>query len=720
MSVIEAPQRDKTRPQAACAAHPTEPTFATTGTRFGELCIWRTEHDTLGTPDATPTTHYSNAKVVLVGDTGVGKSGLGKVLAGEPYEPTDSTHGRKIWRLNADTVEEAGQSTDRETYLWDLAGQPGYRLVHQLHLNDTAVALVVFDARSEIDPFAGVRHWTLALRQAARLDSLGYSTVKVLVAARGDRGGTPVGKSRLDRFLETHEFDMYIQTSARDGWGVSELLSYIEAHIPWRQLPRVSSTDLFTSIRGFLSAEREAGRLLSQEDDLHRAFIAKTELADAKDEFSTCVGRADSRGLIKRLSFGGLVLLQPELLDAYASALVNAAKDEPDGMGSISEDAALKADFPMSPSERLADRDAERLLLIATVEDLLRHEIALKEMGEDGAYLVFPTQFTRAQPDVADLPQRAAVISFEGPVQHAYATLVVRVAHSGFFTVAKMWHKAATFSHDGGECGFMIDEHRDGHGFLTLMFDEKTTAETRGQFESFVLRHLRRRAASETVSVRQIFNCSGCSWEIPEDLVARMREVERSILTCPVCSASTQISAEKDEPKASRASLLQMNRSADIGTERAAARAALVGKEQTGDYDVFLAHNSSDAGAVNDLYERLRERGIHPWLDRKAIPPGSWFQQVIQEAIPQVRAAAIVLGPDGIGQWQMLELRSFISQCVTRNMPTIPVFLPDVTSIPKELAFLAELNPVRFTREVSEADALDRLVWGITGEIPPE
>ena len=44
---------------------------------------------------------YGNAKVVLLGDTGVGKSGLGLVLSGQPYQPTDSTHGRNVWTLDA-------------------------------------------------------------------------------------------------------------------------------------------------------------------------------------------------------------------------------------------------------------------------------------------------------------------------------------------------------------------------------------------------------------------------------------------------------------------------------------------------------------------------------------------------------------------------------------------------------------------------------------------
>ena len=54
--------------------------------------------------------------------------------------------------------------------LWDLAGQPGYRLIHQLHLNEVAVALIVFDSRSETDPFSGVKYWARALAQARQLE----------------------------------------------------------------------------------------------------------------------------------------------------------------------------------------------------------------------------------------------------------------------------------------------------------------------------------------------------------------------------------------------------------------------------------------------------------------------------------------------------------------------------------------------------------------------
>ena len=100
-----------------------------------------------------------------------------------------------MWTFdNEDTALEGGRSERRETLLWDLAGQPGYRLVHQLHLNDVSVAMVVFDAKSEVDPFAGVRHWSRALSTAAH--PAGTKLKRILVAARSDRGGTGVGPER--------------------------------------------------------------------------------------------------------------------------------------------------------------------------------------------------------------------------------------------------------------------------------------------------------------------------------------------------------------------------------------------------------------------------------------------------------------------------------------------------------------------------------------------
>jgi hypothetical protein len=143
-------------------------------------------------------------------------------------------------------------------------------------------------------------------------------------------------------------------------------------------------------------------------------------------------------------------------------------------------------------------------------------------------------------------------------------------------------------------------------------------------------------------------------------------------------------------------------------------------KEQlvSDNFDVFLAHNSSDKPLIEIICLKLKERGLKPWLDIEQIPPGRWFQDVIQDTIKKISSAAIFISNNGLGRWQVVELRTFISQCVERKMPVIPVLLPGVDSLPSELVFLNEFNWVKFKNDVYEDNIIDNLVWGITGKHP--
>jgi hypothetical protein len=134
-------------------------------------------------------------------------------------------------------------------------------------------------------------------------------------------------------------------------------------------------------------------------------------------------------------------------------------------------------------------------------------------------------------------------------------------------------------------------------------------------------------------------------------------------------------------------------------------------------FDVFLAHNSKDKPEVQIIAGKLKQLGLNPWLDIEQIPPGRWFQEVIQQAIGVVKSAAVFIGPSGLGKWQALELQAFISQCVKADLPVIPVLLPGVDNIPENLPFLQQLNWVKFN-EIDDVEALNNLVWGIKGEKP--
>ena len=700
------------------ALHPKGDMLATLGKHSTDVFLWALDLTQLSRASASlDTVHYVNAKVVLVGDSGVGKSGLGLVLAGEPFVLTESTHGRHVWTVDTREISrDDGRTETHEILLWDLAGQPGYRLIHQLHLDEVTVALVVFDARSETDPFAGVQYWDRALRQAQYVQGdIALPLKKFLVAARADRGGIGVSTQRVQSVEQGLGFVGFYETSAKEGRHITELKAAIFEAIDWEHLPRVSSTRLFHEIKAFLVKEKEAGQLMSTVNGLYRLFLAREEASAETEQlgaqFETCIGRIESAGLIKRLSFGNLVLLQPELLDAYASALINAVKDEPDGLGSITEERVHLGRFRMPDDERLVDKEQEKLLMFSMIEDLLRRELALREES----FLVFPSQSTRENPDLPDPEGKSIIFTFEGSVLSIYATLAVRLSNSGLFTKKELWKNAVTYTaRVGGTCGMWLKEVDEGKGELTLFFDRMANEQTCFDFEVYVQAHLLRRAPPESIHRRRLYVCSKCNTIIPDPIVQARKERGFNWLLCPVCGTRLPLlDREERLPGVPVSRLIEMDHAADRQRERSASASMLQGKIATDDFDVFLCHHPVDKPAVKQIGERLKDRGILPWLDEWELRPGLPWQRLLEGQIEQIKTAAVFVGKEGIGPWQRQELDAFLREFVDKGCPVIPVLLPDAPKEPDLPIFLRGITWVDFRTQ--DPDPLEQLIWGVTG-----
>ena len=700
--------------------HPTLPILATLGEKEKSIRIWDLDINTILSNHSSTSPSYTNAKVVLLGDSGVGKSGLGLVLSNQSFAVTESTHARHVWNFDKQEVElVSGRKENRETLLWDLAGQPGYRLIHQLYLNEVAVALVVFDARSETDPFAGVYHWDRALRQAQSIQgSSALPLKKILVQARVDRGSVGVSSERIQALMDECGFDAYFATSAKEGHHIVDLREAICDAIDWDALPKISSTQLFQNIKAFLIAEKETGRHLSTVDDLYNTFLKSKDAPDDKEnlyaQFETCIGRVEAAGLIKRLSFGKFVLLQPELLDIYASALINNVRDEPDGLGNIEEERVRKGDFHIPQDERLKNKEHEELLLIAMIEDLLRRELALRE----DALLIFPSQSTRENPDLPELEGKAVVFDFEGPILNIYTTLAVRLSYSGHFRKKALWKNAITYTAAvGGVCGMSLHNIDEGRGSLTLFFNkvEAASEETRFNFEEFIQAHLQRKAIPGTFKRRRIFTCSECGFVVSDQLIRIRNERGFDWLDCPGCNDNRILLLDRQARIAATPSqhILEMDRAADTQRDREAAKTTIQGKEVTMDFDVFLCHNGIDKPAVKKIGEQLKEQGLLPWLDVWELRPGLPWQRALEEQIEHIKAAAVFVGKDGMGPWQQLELEAFLREFVHRGCPVIPVLLDYAPKEPQLPIFLRGMTWVDFRKPDSEP--MENLIWGITG-----
>ena len=271
---------------------------------------------------APPVLAYVTARVVLVGDSGVGKTALGWRLARGEFKQHPSTHGQQFWPLGQlGRAREDGAQC--EAILWDLAGQPDYRLTHGLFLDDADLALILFDPTTPENPLRTAEFWLKQLRGARPAESLPSATPTpgtreaaegrshcpvILVAARADRGEGWLSADELATFCEFHGIEALHVTSALTNEGVPELLERMRALIAWDRQPATVTNDTFKRIRNrmFTLKESPVEQILVTPAELR----ARLETEDsgwriADDELTTAIGHLATHGHVTQLTSKG-------------------------------------------------------------------------------------------------------------------------------------------------------------------------------------------------------------------------------------------------------------------------------------------------------------------------------------------------------------------------------------------------------------------------------
>ncbi len=190
--------------------------LATLGEKDTIIRIWELD-EALLLGQAQESVNYTTAKLVLVGDSGVGKTGLGWRLAHGEFKEHASTHGQQFWPITELGLKRK-DGTECEAVLWDLAGQHAYRQIHSIFLENVAAALVLFDPSNRQEPLKGVQFWLEQLKGKGQLPPV------VLVGARVDVSPPALSQQEFDQFCQRYGIrGGYISTSAKRGEGLDEL-----------------------------------------------------------------------------------------------------------------------------------------------------------------------------------------------------------------------------------------------------------------------------------------------------------------------------------------------------------------------------------------------------------------------------------------------------------------------------------------------------------------
>lgn len=536
-------------------SHPTSVTFSpddsrlVVGTRQGLIYIYRL-NKLKAIAVAEPSRRYSNAKVVLIGESGAGKTTLAHRLISDDYVKTESTHGMNVWHLDLpDTKSDSPPTTnegpviEREALLWDLAGQEDYRLIHQLYLEETALALLLVNPQKD-DPFAEAGDWLKALSMAVSSNDRQREVVKLLVATRKDVGGMKVSQQKIDRFLQEHGFAGFLETSAKrgdlcsdsmNGNQPSALKQLIAQHIPWDQLPWTSTPRLLAELKNALVALRDDGdiRLLRFAELAQRLEQALPNEAITEADMRTAVTLLANHGLLRPLKFGDLVLLRPELLNGYAAAVIRAARCHQDEIGCVSEEAVFSDDFDFTGVERLLHRPDEELLLRALLQMLLDSSLCMREC-EDGQWLlIFPSQYRRDR-NIPKYPEIFVSYTFSGELQSIYTRLVVRLWYSRSFDQKELWQNAAEFTTSTGKTiGVVFEKLGDGAGQISVFFETGVPDEMKVVFIEFVHRHLAKHDRELRRQRRYVCECGVPVTDLT--MVQKRQDMGKDFITCQGC-----------------------------------------------------------------------------------------------------------------------------------------------------------------------------------------
>lgn len=482
---------------------------------------------------------YTNAKVLLVGDTNAGKTGLTHRLAVGEWKPSeDSTVGAWSTQLSLKPAT-AEPGVDREIWLWDFGGQADQRLIHQLYMDRTALILLLFNADQE-DVLPGLRDWQTALRRCVNEEIPHF-----LVAGRIDTG-FKASRGKLQAFAKEQGL-AYHETSAKSGDGCNELRAAMITGIPWAQMEKRTSPRIFKLIKDEILKLRDEGQVLHTFKELRELLWRRLpdEPRFTDETLQTVIGLLDGPGVVKELEYGTYILLAPEWVNAYAQAVIRTLRSAENDLGvlplrsiaegkliyqSIGRDGVPVAMKRLPPTE-------ERVVLGEMERQLEQRGLCLRQ----GDKLVFPSHCGRDRPAVLEHPSVFVSYAVKGFLDDIYATLVVKLADNESFQLKELWRDAADFVTLAGDhhMGLKLTRESGSEGDVCVYFGPGVTQQEQVIFANYIHAHLQGRC-DKALRLRH-YVCPHCHTPKgnPEALMKKLLEKRKTASV--VCDACDQL-----------------------------------------------------------------------------------------------------------------------------------------------------------------------------------
>ncbi|EPY35491.1 Rab family, other [Angomonas deanei] len=179
-------------------------------------------------------------KIVLLGDSGVGKSSLAQRLIKDEWtDNISSTVGASFYRytpqLDAATLKEAGINNNNGISfdIWDTAGQERYKSLASMYYRGAAAALVVYDITS-YESYERAKYWMKELNENSPETHVTLCGNKVDMDNNNNNDGgasfRKVPREEGKAFCDANNL-FFVEVSAKTGVNVKTAFDNIAIHL---------------------------------------------------------------------------------------------------------------------------------------------------------------------------------------------------------------------------------------------------------------------------------------------------------------------------------------------------------------------------------------------------------------------------------------------------------------------------------------------------------
>jgi small GTP-binding protein len=160
-------------------------------------------------------------KIVLIGDSGVGKTNLLSRFTRDQFNPeSKSTIGVEF---ATKTMEIDGKNVKAQ--IWDTAGQERYRAITSAYYRGAIGAMLLYDITSSLS-FTSLSRWLQELRENAD-----PNIVILLVGNKSDLAENRTVATDEGVGFSKAESLLFIETSARDAWNVQDAFTLLISEV---------------------------------------------------------------------------------------------------------------------------------------------------------------------------------------------------------------------------------------------------------------------------------------------------------------------------------------------------------------------------------------------------------------------------------------------------------------------------------------------------------